>query len=139
MNRPTRRDDECLSLIARHTKLAVDELRAEGIEFTDKLFWATVEKDGQVKFCDWHPFESPEYSIVQRIWGDSWLECNAKLAAVGYKIVFGTGKNVSLWSEFDRLFENRRREKQIRTGTLRERIKLNNQNKGASDIAGQKT
>ena len=89
MIRPVRKNDERLTLVARRTILAIEELKENGIDFTDQLFWASVDDEGRVKFGDWHPGESPEYEVVKRIWNDPWLECNAKLAAVGHKIVFG--------------------------------------------------
>ena len=110
MIRPVRKNDERLTLVARRTILAIQQLKDNGIDFTDELFWASVDDEGRVKFGDWHPGDSPEYDVVQRIWNDPWLECNAKLAAVGYKIVFGASENDCLWREFEWLFESRCRE-----------------------------
>ena len=137
MNRVANKADERLALVAQRTGLAIQQLKDNGINFTNELFWASVDDAGRVKFGDWHPFETPEYDVVQRIWDDPWLECNAKLAAVGYKIVFGASENDCLWREFEWLFESRCREILVRAAKLTERSRHQEQKKVASDRAGE--
>ena len=129
--------DDRLALVEVRTKLAIQALEDDGINFTDQLFWASVDDEGRVKFGDWHPGESPEYEVVKRIWNDPWLECNAKLAAVGHKIVFGASENNHLWPEFERLFELRYREMPIRAAKLTERSRHQEQIKAASGRAAE--